>query len=243
MGRHATVAGRQAASAAARGKIFTKLAREVTVAAKGGGDPSTNARLRLAIDKARDQNMPKENIERAIKKGMGELEGETYEEITYEGYGPGGTAFLVECLTDNRNRTNPELRRIFQKGGGNLAEMGAVGWMFKRRGVIDISLEKATEEKIMDVALEAGAEDVITEDGLATVYTEMTAFGAVRDALQAAGIVFERAGLEMVPDNKIDLAGENAKAALDLFEKLEDQDDTQNVFHNFNISQDEFAKL
>lgn len=245
MGRHATVAGRQAASAAARGKLFTKVAREITVAAKTGnsGDPNSNARLRLAIEKAREANMPKENVERAIKKGLGELEGESYEEIVYEGYGPGGTAFLIEVMTDNRNRTNPELRKIFTKGGGNLAEMGAVGWMFKRKGVIDIKSENASEEKIMELALEAGAEDIISEDGLVTVYCDATNFAAVRDAITGAGIAIERGGLEMVPDNKIDLSGDDAKAALDLFEKLEEHDDSQNVFHNFNISQEELAKI
>lgn len=243
MGRHATVAGRQASAWAARGKLFTKLARELMIAARDGSDPNSNARLRLAVDRARDNNMPKDNIERAIKKGAGELEGVSFEEITYEGYGPGGSAILVEVLTDNRNRTNPELRRVFQKGGGNMGEMGSVAWMFKKKGVIDIDLTKTSEDKIMEAALEAGADDVVSEEGFATVYTEATSFASVRDALAAAGITFERAGLELIPDTKVELSGENAKSALDLLEKLEDHDDVQNVYHNFDISSEEMAKL
>lgn len=245
MGRHATVAGRQAASAAARARVFTKVAREITVAAKVGnsGDPNSNPRLRLAIEKAREANMPKDNVERAIKKGLGELEGASYEEITYEGYGPGGTAFLIEVMTDNRNRTQPELRRLFQKGGGNLAEMGAVAWMFKRKGVIDINASNASEEKVMEVALDAGAEDIIGEEGLVSVYCDATNFASVRDAITKAGIAIERGGLEMVPETKIDLSGDNAKAALELFEKLEEHDDSQAVYHNFNISKEEMERL
>ena len=243
MGRHATVAGRQASSAAARGKLFTKLAREIMVAARNGSDPNANSRLRLAVDRARDNNMPGDNIDRAIKKGAGELEGASYEEITYEGYGPGGSAIMVEVLTDNRNRTNPELRRIFQKGGGNMGEMGTVAWMFKKKGVIDIPTATASEDKIMEIALEAGADDVVTEEGFTTVYTEVAQFSVVRNALVAAGIKFERAGLELIPENKVALSGENARVALSLIEKLEDQDDAQNVYHNFDISAEEAAKL
>ena len=243
MGRHATVAGRQASSAAARGKLFTKLAREIMVAARTGSDPNANARLRLAVDRARDNNMPGDNIDRAIKKGAGELEGASYEEITYEGYGPGGSAIMVEVLTDNRNRTNPELRRIFQKGGGNMGEMGTVAWMFKKKGVIDIPVSAAPEDKIMEIALEAGADDGVTEEGFTTGYTEVAQFSVVRNALVAAGIKFERAGLELIPENKVTLTGENARVALSLIEKLEDQDDSQNVYHNFDISAEEAAKL
>lgn len=242
MGRHATVAGRQASSAAARGKLFTKLAREIIVASRGGGDPTFNSRLRLAVDRARENNMPKENIERAIKKGTGELEGASYEEITYEGYGPGGSAIMVEVLTDNRNRTNPELRRIFQKGGGNMGEMGSVAWMFNKKGVIDISAEKASEDKVMEVALDAGAEDVVTEEGMITVYTEVSAFAVVRDAILAAKLPIERSGLELIPTTQVKLTGDHAKTALDLLEKLEDQDDSQNVFHNFDIDRAEIEK-
>lgn len=235
MGRHATVAGRQASSAAVRGKLFTKLAREIMVAARTGSDPTSNSRLRLAVDRARDNNMPGDNIERAIKKGAGELEGVSYEEITYEGYGPGGSAILIEVLTDNRNRTNPELRRIFQKGGGNMGEIGSVAWMFKKKGVIDIAWSSANEDQILEIALEAGADDVVTEDGLTSIYTDVALFSTVRDALMAAGMAFERAGLEFIPENKVTLTGENVRFALSLIEKLEDQDDSQNVYHNFDI--------
>jgi YebC/PmpR family DNA-binding regulatory protein len=244
MGRHATVAGRMASSAAAKGRIFTKLAREIMVSAKTGSDPNFNARLRLAVDKAKDNNMPRENIERAIKKGAGELEGMTFEEVTYEGYGPGGSAILVECLTDNRNRTNPELRRIFQKGGGNMGEMGSVGWMFKRKGIFDLAQsEKFTEDSLMNIALEAGAEDVISEDSLFTVYSAVSDFGSVREALVGAGFTFEKSGLEMVPENKVTLTGDNAKLALELVAKLEEYDDVQAVFHNFDISSEELDKI
>jgi YebC/PmpR family DNA-binding regulatory protein len=237
MGRHATVAGRMAASAAARGKVFTKLAREIMVAARTGSDPNFNSKLRLAVDRARDNNMPKDVIERAIKKGAGELEGMTFEEITYEGYGPGGSAILVEVLTDNRNRTNPELRKIFTKNAGNMGEMGSVAWMFKKKGVLDIELGSVTEDKVMELALDAGADDVVVEEGFATVYTEVASFSSVRDALVAAGMQFDKAGLEMIPDTRVALAGENAKNALELVEKLEDQDDVQAVYYNFDVSE------
>jgi len=243
MGRHATVAGRQASSAAARGRIFTKVAREISVAARNGTDPGLNSRLRLAIDRARDNNMPRETIDRAIKKGAGELGGANYEEITYEGYGPGGTAILVECLTDNRNRTNPEVRRLLEKGGGKMAEMGSVAWMFKKKGVIEVSLEKISEDKLMDLALEAGAEDVQVHDGFATVFTEMTDFSLVREALLAAGLTFERAGLEMIPDTTVGISGDAAKQALDLIEKIDEHDDVQKVYNNFDISAEELVKL
>ncbi len=242
MGRHATVAGRQASSAAARGKLFTKLAREIMISAKNGSDPNSNSRLRLAVEKARDNNMPKDNIERAIKKGAGELEGQAYEEITYEGYGPAGSAIMVECLTDNRNRTNSEVRKVFQKGGGNIGEMNCVGWMFKKKGVFDISLADIAEDKLMDTAIEAGAEDVVIENGMATVYTEVSDFGIVREGLTKAGIKFEKVGLELIPENTVSLAGENAKAALELVAKLEDLDDVQHAYHNCDISAEDMEK-
>ncbi|MBM3382484.1 MAG: YebC/PmpR family DNA-binding transcriptional regulator [Betaproteobacteria bacterium] len=237
MGRHATVAGRMAASAAARGRVFTKLAREIMVAARTGSDPNFNSKLRLAVDRARDNNMPKDVIERAIKKGAGELEGMTFEEITYEGYGPGGSAILVEVLTDNRNRTNPELRKIFTKNSGNMGEMGSVAWMFKKKGVLDVELGAVSEDRIMELALDSGAEDVVVEEGFATIYTVAADFAAVRDALVTAGIKFEKAGLELVPDTRISLNGENAQNALELIEKLEEQDDVQAVYHNFDVQE------
>jgi YebC/PmpR family DNA-binding regulatory protein len=226
-----------AASAAARGRVFTKLAREIMVAARTGSDPNFNSKLRLAVDRARDNNMPKDVIERAIKKGAGELEGMTFEEITYEGYGPGGSAILVEVLTDNRNRTNPELRKIFTKNSGNMGEMGSVAWMFKKKGVLDVELGAVSEDRIMELALDSGAEDVVVEEGFATIYTGPTDFAAVRDALLAGGIKFEKAGLEQVPDTRVSLSGENAKDALELIEKLEEQDDVQAVYHNFDVQE------
>jgi len=243
MGRHATVAGRQASSAAAKGKLFTKLTREIMVSARSGSDLNSNSRLRLAVEKAREQNMPKDNIERAIKKGAGELEGMTFEEITYEGYGPQGTAILVEVLTDNRNRTNPELRKLFQKGGGNMGEMGSVAWMFKKRGVFDIDGTKYTEDQVMEVALEAGAEDVVSEEGIVTVFTDPTLFSQVKEALNKGDIKFEQASIDMIPENTTVITGETAKQAWELVQKLEDYDDTQKVYYNFEIDKDEFDKL
>jgi len=237
MGRHNTIAGRMASSAAAKGRLFTKLAREIMVSARAGSDLNSNAALRSAVNKAKDNSMPKENIERAIKKGSGEMTGMSFEEITYEGYGPNGSAIMVEVLTDNRNRTHPELRRIFQKNGGNMGEMGVVAWMFKKRGVFVIDSSKVSEDKIMEVALEAGAEDIITEDNFTTVYTEVVNFATIREALINADIPFEKAGLELIPDNLVSLSGDNAKQALELVDKLEEHDDVQNVYHNFDIEE------
>ena len=232
MGRHATVAGRMAASAAARGRLFTRLAREIMVSARQGTDPEANSRLRLAVDRARDNNMPKDNIERAIKKGAGELGAAHYEEGAYEGYGPGGSAIVVEVLTDNRNRTIPEIRRLFQKGGGTMGEMGSVSWMFKKMGVFLIKLEGISEEQVMQIALDAGAEDVQVEDGFATVYSEMSLYSAVRNAFIEQKIGFEKSGLEMVPQNTVAVPAENQETLEALLEALEGHDDVQNVFHN-----------
>jgi YebC/PmpR family DNA-binding regulatory protein len=237
MGRHNTIAGRMASSSAAKGRLFTKLAREIMVSARVGSDINANAPLRAAVTKAKDNSMPKENIERAIKKGSGEMTGLNFEEITYEGYGPNGSAIMIEVLTDNRNRTHPELRRIFQKNGGTLGEMGVVAWMFKKRGVFIIDSEKATEDKIIEIALDAGAEDIFSEDNYITVYTEIIHFASVREALINAEIPFEKAGLEFIPDNLISLSGDNAKIALELIDKLEENDDVQNVYHNFDIQE------
>lgn len=237
MGRHNTIAGRMASSAAAKARLFTKLAREIMVAARSGSDINANSALRSAVNKAKDNSMPKDNIERAIKKGSGEMTGMSFEEITYEGYGPAGSAIMIEVLTDNRNRTHPELRRIFQKNGGNMGEMGVVAWMFKKRGVFVINAQKVAEDKVMDIALEAGADDVITEDGFITIYSEVVNFAQVREGLLKADIFFEKAGLELLPDNLVTLTGENAKQALELIDKLEEHDDVQNVYHNFDIQE------
>jgi YebC/PmpR family DNA-binding regulatory protein len=232
-----------AQSAAAKGKLFTKLAREITVSAKSGSDANSNSRLRLAIDKARENNMPKDNIERAIKKGTGELEGAQLEEIVYEGYGPGGTAFLVEVMTDNRNRTNPEIRRVFQKNGGNMAEMGAVAWMFKKRCLFEFSSATYTEEQVMNVALEAGADDVTAEADLITVIGEVSVFSQLREAFEKAQLKSSRSELTYIPDTFVTLSGDNAKQALELIQKLDEQDDSQNVYHNIHIEESEMNQL
>lgn len=234
MGRHNTVAGRMANSAAARGKLFTKLAREIMVAARSGSDINTNFALRAAVNKAKDNSMPKENIERCIKKGAGEMSATSFEEVTYEGYGPGGSAIMVEVLTDNKNRTHPELRRLFQKCGGTLGEMGAVGWMFKKRGVFILDPQGTSEDKLMEIALDSGAEDFISEDGVILVYSDATQFSSVREAMLKAGIHFQKAGLELVPENTMSLEDEPAKNLEELIEKLEDHDDVQAVYHNYN---------
>jgi YebC/PmpR family DNA-binding regulatory protein len=234
MGRHNTVAGRMAASANARGRLFTKLTREIMVAARSGADTNTNSALRIAVNKAKDNSVPKDTIERAIKKGAGELKGTNYEEVTYEGYGPSGSAIMVEVLTDNRNRTHPEIRQIFMKNGGNIGEMGVVAWMFKKRGVFVFDLSKFAEDKIMEIALEAGADDVVTEEGYVTVYSDVSEFSNVREAFVTAEITFEKAGLELIPDNSVTLSEEDEKQALVLVDKLEEHDDVQNVYYNFS---------
>ncbi len=234
MGRHNTVAGRMAASANARGRLFTKLTREIMVSARSGADINSNSALRIAVNKAKDNSVPKETIERAIKKGSGELTATNFEEITYEGYGPSGSAIMVEVLTDNRNRTHPEIRQIFMKNGGNIGEQGVVAWMFKKKGVFVFDLNKFTEDKIMEIALEAGADDVVTEEGYVTVYSEVADFSNVREAFVGVNISFEKAGLELIPDNIVSLSNEDSKQALILVDKLQDHDDVQSVYYNFD---------
>ncbi|HOK53763.1 MAG TPA: YebC/PmpR family DNA-binding transcriptional regulator [Armatimonadota bacterium] len=222
---------------AERGKIFTKLAREIIVAAKaGGGNPDANVRLRLAIQKARDNSMPADNIKRAIQRGTGELEGVVYEEVTYEGYGVNGVAVLAQCLTDNRNRTVAELRNVFSKCGGNLGESGSVAWMFDQKGVVTISAEASDEDSIMMATLDAGAEDIRKEDDTIEVITRPEDLQAVRDALNAAGIPFMDAEISMIPKTTVRVEGtKEAGQILRLVEMLEDLDDVQNVYANFDI--------
>ena len=221
---------------AERGKIFTKLAREIIVAAKnGGGNPDGNLRLKLAIQKARDNSMPAENIKRAIQRGTGELEGANYEELTYEGYGPAGVAVLVNAMTDNRNRTVAELRNMFSKAGGNLGESGCVSWMFDTKGVVTVPKDAASEDDIMMAAMDAGAEDIREEDETFDVLTAPETLAAVRDALGAAGIPFTSADITQLPKNTIRLEGKEAQQMLRLMDLLEDHDDVQNVFANFDI--------
>jgi YebC/PmpR family DNA-binding regulatory protein len=238
-----TIKHKKGAADAKRGKIFTKLIKEITVAAKiGGGDPDGNPRLRTAIDKAKGENMPKDNIERAIKKGTGGMEGVVYEETTYEGYGPGGVAVLVEVMTDNRNRTVSDVRSIFTKCNGNMGEAGCVSWMFDKKGLIVFSGE-TDFDALFEAALEAGAEDVSDEDGQIEVTTDPGVFFDVRDALEKAGFKSESAEVTMIPQTMVKLEGKQAESMLKMMERLEDNDDVQNVYANFDISEEEMEKM
>jgi len=221
---------------AERGKVFTKLAREIIVAAKeGGGNPDGNLRLRLAIQKARENSMPKDNIQRAIKRGTGELEGVSFEEVTYEGYGPAGVAVMVSCLTDNRNRTVADIRHIFSRCGGNLGESGCVAWMFDSRGMISIAKEAADEDTVMAIAIDAGAEDVRTEEDTYDIITNPEDFHVVRQAFENEKIPMLSAELTMLPKTTVVVEGKQADQVLRLMEMLEDHDDVQNVYANFDI--------
>jgi YebC/PmpR family DNA-binding regulatory protein len=235
-----TIKHKKGAADAKRGKLFTKLIREMTIAARiGGGDPDANPRLRTAVDKAKGSNMPADNITRAIKKGTGELEGSTYEDMVLEGYGPGGVAILVEGTTDNRNRTVSEIRHLFSKHGGNLGGAGSVGYMFKPKGVIAIAAGKATEDRLMEIVLDAGADDIVTEAEGFTVYTTQQAFEAVREAIKKAGIEPDEAEVKKIADNTIALEGAKAQQLLRLVEVLDDHDDVQSVWDNSDISEKE----
>jgi YebC/PmpR family DNA-binding regulatory protein len=238
-----TIKHKKGAADAKRGKLFTKLIREMTIAARlGGGDPESNPRLRTAVDKAKAANMPADNIKRAIQKGTGELEGTTYEELVLEGYGPGGVAVLVEGTTDNRNRTVSEIRHLFTKIGGNLGGAGSVSYMFKPRGHVAISIDKVSEEKLMEIALEAGAEDIQVEGERFEVYTTPQAHEAVVQAVKEAGIEPDDAELGKVADTTVPLEGPKAQAMLKLMEALEDHEDVQNVWANFDISDTEMEE-
>ncbi len=229
---------------ALRSRLFTKLAREISVAARlGGGNPDANPRLRLAIEKAREHHMPADNIKRAIQRGTGEIEGVNYEEVTYEGYGPGGVAILVECLTDNRNRTIAELRHLFSKHGGNLGESGSVAWQFKRQGVITVPTGAVSEEELFEIALDAGAEDVSQEEEFYRVVTAVEDFHRVREALQARGVPIAEARLEMIPTTTVRVEGETAAKLLRLLDALEEHDDVQNTYANFDIPEEVLAGL
>lgn len=236
MGRLMAIEGRKNAQAAKRGAVFTKLVREISVAARmGGGDPAGNPRLRLAVDRALAQSMPKDNIERAIKKATGELEGVSYEEVRYEGYAPGGIAVIVECLTDNRVRTVADVRHAFSKFGGNLGTEGSVAFMFKKIGVLAYAAG-ADEEKITEAAIEAGADDIKSyDDGAVEVITSPEAFEAVKKAMEAAGLAPAEANVTMRADNDVAVDGETAQQVVKLLDKLEDLDDVQNVHHNADL--------
>jgi YebC/PmpR family DNA-binding regulatory protein len=236
----ATIKHKKAATDAKRGRVFTRLIREITIAARiGGGDTNTNPRLRTAVLAAKNENMPNENIERAVMRGTGQLEGEQYDEAIFEGYGPGGVGVLIQVVTTNRNRAVSEMRHLMSKNGGNLAEAGAVGWMFHRKGEITIPKEAASEEKLLDLVLEAGAEDLKDDGSTWYIVTPPESFEAVKDALTKAQITPASAELGMVPQNHIKLTGQHAQQMLRLVEALEEHDDVQHVYANFDIDESE----
>lgn len=224
---------------AKRGKVFTKLIKEITVAARmGGGDPGSNPRLRSAIAAAKNENMPKDNLERAIKKGTGELEGTNYEEIVYEGYGPGGAAVIVESLTDNKNRAIADIRHIFTKWGGNIGSNGCVSWMFDKKGVIVVNKGDVDEDLLMETAIEAGAEDVKDEDESFEVITEPEDFVTVKEAIESASINYVVAEVSLIPQNYSKLEGNDAEKMMKMMDMLDDCDDVQNVHTNADIPED-----
>lgn len=228
---------KKGATDAKRGKVFTRLIKEITVAARmgGGGDPASNPRLRTAIQAAKNENMPKDNIERAIKKGTGELEGVNYEESIYEGYGPGGAAVFIESLTDNKNRAVADIRYIFSKNGGNLGENGCVAWMFDKKGYINIEKKSANEEKIMEIAIDAGAEDIREEENNIEIITSLEDFEPVKEAIDDASISYFDAEITMLPQTTAYLEGKEAEQMIRLMEALEDCDDVQKVYTNADI--------
>ena len=235
-----TIKHKKGAADAKRGKVFTRIIKELTVAARnGGGDPDTNPRLRTIIAEAKQVNMPADNIKRAIRRGTGEEEGVTYDEVTYEGYGPGGAAVIIEALTDNRNRTVGELRHMLTKWGGNLGESNSVAWMFDKKGVVTVSKSKSDEEKLMAVALDAGADDMKDEGETWEIVAPVDAYHAVVDAVKAAGVEPDSAAISMVPQNYIKLEGKQAQQMLKLMDALEEHDDTKNIWSNFDIEEQE----
>jgi YebC/PmpR family DNA-binding regulatory protein len=228
---------------AKRGRMFTKLIKEITIAARiGGGDAEGNARLRKAVSDAKALNMPADNIKRAIMKGTGELEGGQLEEITYEGYGPGGVAMLVDVVTDNRNRTVGEIRHVFSKNGGNMGEAGSVGWMFSKKGYIAVESAKADEETLMTLAIEAGADDFKSEGETYEIYTALDSFDSVVNAIKAKGIEPVSAEISMIPTNTVKVEGKAAQQVVKLYEALDDHDDVQHVYGNFDIEDSELAE-
>jgi YebC/PmpR family DNA-binding regulatory protein len=235
---------KKAAADSKRGKIFTRLLREIAVAARaGGGDPDKNARLRKAMQDARSQNMPADNIKRAILKGTGQLEGAAYEELTYEGYGPGGIALYLQIVSDNKNRTISEIRHIFAKNNGRIGENGCVAWMFKQMGYLDVEKDKASEEQLMDLALSAGAEDIKDDGSIWEIVTKPEAYEKVLEAVKAAGIEIADSNVGYLPQNYVKLEGKDAQQALKLVDELEEHDDVQSVSSNFDISEEEIGKF
>lgn len=235
---------KKAAVDAKRGKLFTKLIREIMVAARtGGGDINTNLRLRTAIHTSKEANMPSDNIERAIKKGTGDLEGVSYEEVHYEGYGPNGVAIFVRCLTDNKNRTAADIRNIFSKRGGSMAGAGSVAWIFEKKGLIVVPTSRAGEEQLMDLVLQAGAEDFSTANDKFEIVTDPAHFETVKTSLEKAKIATESAELTLIPKNQVSLTPDKARAVLALVDALEDHDDVQNVYANFEIPDEVMKEL
>ena len=231
---------KKAATDSKRGRIFTRLIKEMTAAARnGGGDPDSNPRLRLAIATAKANNMPADNIKRAIMRGTGELPGVSYEDVNYEGYGPGGVAIYVHVLTDNKNRTVAEIRHILSKNGGNLGETGCVGWMFARKGYLVVEKSAVSEDKLMDIVIGAGADDMREDGDNFEVFTTLDSFDAVKASLEKEGIPLAAAEVSMVPQNYVKLEGKNAQTMLKLMEALEDHEDVQNVWSNFDIDEAE----
>ena len=236
-----TIKHKKGALDAKRGKIFTKLIKEITVAARtgGSGDVDANARLRKAVTDAKAQNMPNDTIDRAIKRGTGELEGVNYDEITYEGYGIGGVAVLVETMTDNRNRTVAEIRHIFSKNGGNMGEAGSVAWMFDKKGYFVVDKAAKSEDELFDIVIEAGADDMQDEGDVFEIFSAPDAFEAVSEALKAAGVETQAAEISMIPQNYIALTGDDARKMMKLYDALDDNDDVQKVDANFDIDESE----
>ena len=239
----ATIKHKKAALDAKRGKVFTRIIKEIMIAARSGGDPDSNPRLRSAIIAAKGVSMPQDNIKRAIMRGTGELEGGQIDEILFEGYGPGGAAVLVAVATDNRNRTVSEIRHVFSKNGGNLGELGSVAWMFERKSQILVSKERAGEDQLMNIALDAGAEDLRDGGESWEVISAPEAHEAVLNAIQAAAIATESAEIGMVPKNLMKLEGKNAQAMLRLSDALEEHDDVQNVYSNFDVDEKELEAM
>jgi YebC/PmpR family DNA-binding regulatory protein len=242
--RWSKIKHKKGASDAKKSKVWTKVIKEITISARSGGDPGGNPRLRAAIDKARAVNMPNDTIDRAVKKGTGELGGVNYEEFSFEAYGPGGTAILMEIMTDNRNRTTGEIRSLLTKNNGNLGSSGSVAYMFKKLGVVVYDKTAVSEDKVTEAAIELGADDVRTEDDVITVITEPKELERIRDGLKVAGLPEPiSAEVAMVPQNKVHLTGRDAEVALKLLDALEDSDDVQNVYSNLDVDEAELAKI
>ena len=240
--RWSKIKHKKEASDSKKSKVWTKVIKEITISARlGGGDINGNPRLRAAVDKARTVNMPNDTIDRAIKRGTGELEGAQYDEVTYEGYGPNGVAVMVEAMTDNRNRTVAEIRHIFSKNGGNMGESGSVGWMFDKKGYIVVDKAVKSEDELFEIAIEAGADDMQDEGDVFEIFTAPDNFDAVNEAIKGAGIEPQVAEVSMVPQNYIALTGADAKTMMKLYDALEDNDDVQKVYANFDIDESEMV--